>query len=245
MAIAARFHGWGGARPRAGRPRATRRSNVPHRRRAEHCAEHPVLLTFRTTCRSLRTQYVFPTIRIAIARMKRSRVDGFRVCQFSVQGDHVHFIVEASSGASLARGARGLAIRMALAVNRLLMQRGAFLADRYHTLELKTRRAVRNALVYVLGNFRKHGRAKRGEMLDVYSSAPYFRGFKELNGKAPYERDPGIVPRVLSPPKCVPVEPAETWLLKCGWQLEGGAISVSEEPRRDAHPLRGCRPHAT
>jgi len=44
----------------------------------------------------------------------------FRVLQFTVQNDHLHLIVEADHGKALSGGVRGLAIRLARAVNRVL-----------------------------------------------------------------------------------------------------------------------------
>ena len=73
----------------------------------------------------------------------------------------------------------------------------------------------------MLGNFRKHDRARRGELIDVFSSAPYFCGFKEWKGNTPYARDPRVIPRILSPPASSPIEAPATWLLKRGWQLGG------------------------
>ena len=54
------------------------------------------------------------------------------------------------------RGIRGLAIRIARAVNRAWLRRGRVWGDRYHAHSLRSPREVRNALVYVLQNFRKH-----------------------------------------------------------------------------------------
>src|SRR5690606_23785587 len=50
---------WGGRRRGAGRKRVNARPCVPHRRRAEHSAAHPVHVTLRSLVRSLRTQMVF------------------------------------------------------------------------------------------------------------------------------------------------------------------------------------------
>src|SRR5437879_4806944 len=65
------------------------------------------------------------------------------------------------------RARRGLpravsAIRVARAVNRALNRRGAVWTDRYHARALTSPRAVRNALVYVLMNRRKHREGERG-----------------------------------------------------------------------------------
>lgn len=233
-----RLRGWGGVRAGAGRKRATGRPNVPHRRREEHRGERPVLVTLRTRCRVLRSQFVFPTVRWAIAATnakrayaKQSRAgEFFRICEFSVQGDHVHLLVEASCQLALERGVRGLAIRLAKSVNQLLFQKGKFLDDRYHALELGTARSVRNALVYVLANFRKHGRGRSGEPMDAYSSAPYFLGFAEFAGAEAERLCARFVPRALAPPRRSPVERPRTRLLAESWR-QFGRISVWEGPK--------------
>jgi hypothetical protein len=149
------------------------------------------------------------------------------VTQFSVQGDHLHLIVEASHKAALSRGMQGLAIRVARAVNRLVFRRGKLWADRFFSRELKSPRVVRNALAYVLNNFRKH-RARGGAKIDPYSSAPYFDGFRELRGCSPRELAPHsffpLTPRGVAPPnneREVPIVPAKTWLAKIGWRRAG------------------------
>ena len=71
----------------------------------------------------------------------------FRVIEFSVQDDHLHLIVEADGELALRGGIRGLAIRVARAVNRTLDRRGPVWGDRYHARALTTPRAMRNALV--------------------------------------------------------------------------------------------------
>jgi hypothetical protein len=111
----------------------------------------------------------------------------------------------------------------------LLGRRGRFFAGRWHGRALMSPRAVRNALVYVLANFRKHRRAA-AEVLDPYSSAPYFREFREFPGSVPCAHHPGLIPRALAPPREAPVVIARTWLLRTGWKRRG-RISVSEYPR--------------
>jgi len=184
---------------------------------------------------------VFPTVREAIAKANRQQSGAFRVCEFSVQEDHIHLLVEATTPLALARGMRGLALRIALALNRLLFRRGPVFADRWHGRPLTSPREVRNALVYVLANFRKHREASSGEAgeWDVFSSAPYFRGFREFGGEAPCARMDDAVPRALAPPDRSPVLPASTWLLREGWRRYG-LISLDEEPRQERGP-RGLR----
>jgi len=79
---------------------------------------------------------------------------GFRLVHFSVQRDHLHLLAEAAHRRALSRGVQGLSIRIARAINRRLQRRGKVFADRYHARALKTPRAVRWALRYVLLNVR-------------------------------------------------------------------------------------------
>jgi REP element-mobilizing transposase RayT len=208
----ARTAGWGGKRKGAGRPPIPgRRQPVAHRARVEHKAAFPVHLTLRARAGlpSLRGEAVFGAIREAI-RAASSEV--FRVVQFSVQGDHVHLIVEADE-AELGRGARGLAIRLARAINRALGRRGAVWGDRYHVRALRTPREVRHGLVYVLMNFRKHRPWDRC-VIDPCSSAWWFDGFEKAS-----PRSPG------PPAVCRP----RTWLGAVGWRRHG-LIRASERP---------------
>ncbi|HEY3665310.1 MAG TPA: transposase [Polyangiaceae bacterium] len=214
-----------GARRRGRKPSLGRRS-VRHRAREAHSAAHPVHVVLRSRLRSLRTQFVFPTVRRALSQATRARGD-FRVTQFSVQGDHLHLIVEASHKSALSRGMQGLAIRVARAVNRLIFRRGKLWADRFFSRELKSPRVVRNALAYVLDNFRKH-RARGGAWIDPYSSAPYFNGFRGLRGRAPHEltacSELPLTPRGVSPPATeqdIPIVQARTWLANTGWRRAG------------------------
>jgi putative transposase len=98
----------------------------------------------------------------------------FRVTHFSVQGNHVHLVVEAGSGRALTGGMKAFAIRLAKGMNRLMGTRGPVLEDRYHAHVLRTPPEVRRALAYVAGNFASHAR-RRGEEIpdgveDRYSS---------------------------------------------------------------------------
>ncbi|HYX91373.1 MAG TPA: hypothetical protein VE782_07420 [Myxococcaceae bacterium] len=128
-------------------------------------------------------------------RVFRERGD-FRVTHFSVQGNHVHLLVETSNAISLAAGLKGLAIRLARGLNAMMGSRGPVFADRYHSHALRTPTEVRNALGYVLGNYQSHA-WRRGEKLH-----------------------PGFVDRYASshPDNCVLVAQACSWLLNAGWR---------------------------
>jgi REP element-mobilizing transposase RayT len=151
--------------------------------------------------------------RIGEANASKKLKDAFRVVHFSVQDDHVHLIVEARHGAALSRGAQGLAIRIARRVNALLGIRGQFWGDRFHSHELASPRIVRNTIVYVLMNAKKHGYRIPG--IDVLSSAPWF-----VDGFAPR-----LEPRAEPPP----VRSTETWLARTGWRRHG-LLRADERP---------------
>jgi putative transposase len=51
---------------------------------------------------------------------------------------------------------KGLSIRIARGLNRLLERRGRVIGDRYHAHALKTPAEVRNAVHYVLRNHERH-----------------------------------------------------------------------------------------
>src|SRR5688500_13898945 len=204
---------WGGWRAGAGRKAGTA-TRVAHRQRPEHKERHPVSLTLRV-CQglpSLRRKDVFRVVRRSIAASSR---EDFRVLHFSVQGNHVHLIAEAADRRRLSSGVQGLSIRTARRVNRYLGRSGHFWGDRYHARALQTPREVRNAIVYVLMNAKKH---HPGEIqgLDPCSSAPWFpQGFH-----------PPLPPPRDAPPICQP----RTWLAAEGWWRHHGRLSVSESP---------------
>jgi REP element-mobilizing transposase RayT len=85
----------------------------------------------------------------------------FRVVHVSVQTDHVHMIVEVASGAALRRGLQVFARRAARALNRAWGRSGDVWGDRCQARAVETPREVRNGLLPVLLNLRKHVRAAR------------------------------------------------------------------------------------
>ena len=178
-----------------------------------HRAAHPVHVTLRARLRSLRSQHVIKTV---LGALRASRRAGFRIVHYSVQENHVHLLVEAEDKSQLSSGMRGLMVRLARRVNRLLFRSGPFWADRWHGTALSSPRQVRNALVYVLQNRNKHSLGQRGE-LDPLSSAQWFNGFAQ-----PLPRSfRGALPQANAPP--------QTWLLNIGWRRHG-LIDVKEVP---------------
>jgi hypothetical protein len=146
---------------------------------------------------------------------------------FSVQHDHVHLLVEASNKRALSSGVRGIAIRIARYVNDLLSRRGPLWADRWHGRALSSPREVRNALVYVLANFRKHARRAVPPGIDPYSSGAWFDGWHAWQPGA--ERPPPFAQRPRWPGDERPVSAPEGWLARLGWRRRG-LLRLNEAP---------------
>ena len=211
---------WGGARRGAGRkPRG--RPCMPHVTRAKIDPRYPVQVTIRARpgLPSLRSPRLFGALQRAIAR---ASVDRFRVIHFSIQQDHGHFIVEGDDPRRARGGMHGLAIRLALAVNRVLGRKGRVVGDRYHARALTSPRQMRTSMIYVLLNFRKHLRAPA--CIDPRSSGPHFSG---------WVRPPA--PTGAEPPTAQPT----TWMARAGWLRAGGRLRVEE------HPAGAPPPHRT
>ena len=113
----------GGPRSGAGRP-AGERPLVHHVKRPDLSEEVPAHVTMRVLedVPSLRTKRFMRIFRRSL-RQVRGRED-FRVAQYSVQGDHVHLIVEASGRDALARGMTAVGSRLARAANRVFGRSG-------------------------------------------------------------------------------------------------------------------------
>jgi putative transposase len=238
LALPKPTRGWGGARRNAGRKPAGPRAGTPHRARPVHRAGEPVHVTLRAGLGSLRSQLLFPTVRYAITLAGRRAENAFRIVHFSVQYDHVHCIVEAANQRALGAGMRSLAIRVALYVNKLLSRKGRFWADRWHGRALSSPADVRNAVTYVLTNFRKHSHRAVAPGIDPCSSGAWcwhFRGFDPARHAPPYASRP---PPLGAAEVGVPVSPARTWLLTAGLERTR-PIALDEAPRRSARPTHG------
>ena len=187
-----------------------------HRKREKIPGDCPVHVT-------LRVRSEVPSLRIVkvVREFRRSLAEAcergdFRVNHYSLQGDHAHLIVEATSKQALANGMNSIGARLARAVNRVTGRAGPVLDGRYHHRVLGTPREVRRALAYVLLNARRHlakrGRAARAAApsLDPASSARWFDGWR-----------PGAASRLPEARSGCEVARPRTWLLRVGWRRYG------------------------
>jgi len=191
---------WGGRRAGAGRKPKSGRAGVPHRTRERLSGRHPVHVTMRVRREvwNLRSRRAYRVIERALSR--GADRFGMRLTHHSVQGNHLHLIVEAKDARALSRGMQGLSIRVAQGLNRLMKRKGKVLEERFHSHVLWTPREVRNAIRYVLDNARLHalrnGRAA-ADMVDGLASGPGLPGWLGV--------------------------PPHTWLLRVGWLYHSSA----------------------
>lgn len=150
------FRTWGGKREGAGRKPTGARAGMPHVRRPSLPQKRPLHVTVRMErgVWNLRTHRCFSAL--ARALWRGSNRFGFRLVHYSVQGNHVHLLVEAHDRRALARAMKGLGVRIARALNGVMGRRGRVLADRYHARCLRTLAEVRNVRNYLASNARRH-----------------------------------------------------------------------------------------
>ena len=122
---------WGGARPGAGRKPRGARAGVPHTVRPRintRIALHlrislvPGLIDARQAAQARRLREVFG------AGAERF---GFRLLASRARGDAIDLLARASSARALGRGMKGLGVRLARGLNRLVRHKGHLFADRY------------------------------------------------------------------------------------------------------------------
>jgi REP element-mobilizing transposase RayT len=157
--------------------------------------------------------------RCVVAQLHQAKRRFLRIVHYSVQSNHIHLVVEANDRGCLGQGMKGFAVRVARRVNGLLSSRGSVFADRYHARALETPRDVRNVLIYVLLNRKKHGAGAGAGGADPCSSAKFFDGWSE---RASFAKARGS-------PDDWPVSPSETWLLGNGWK-RGGKLEPDDKP---------------
>jgi REP-associated tyrosine transposase len=215
------FTNWGGKRKGAGRKPKGAKAMAPHAKRERLKARHPVFVTMRLRA-GLRSLRANDTHALLVAAFVAASRESFRIVEHSIQATHLHLIVEAQDERALARGMIGLSVRIVRGLNRLWKRSGSVFEDRYHARILTTPSAVRNALVYLLNNARKHG-AWFAKSPDVYSSGPAFDGWRAALSPAASRA------RLLPSPR--------TWLLSVGWKRHG-LLGVLEAPKEESRSFK-------
>jgi REP element-mobilizing transposase RayT len=206
----------GGRRPNAGRKKSrANRFDSAHASRPDLSAKHAVHVMMRTAgVPRLRQRRGYEAIRRALLHY----VDGadFRVVHISIQRNHLHLIVEAANKAALSKGMKSLNIRAARAINAAFRRTGKVFAFRYCAKQIKDAMYARNAISYVLNNWRRHQQdVEEGEtttLFDAFSSAASFGGWSRGMGMR------SRAPDTLEP---LPVSRPRTKLLRFDWEWFG------------------------
>ena len=150
------FRRWGGKRKGAGRAPKGERAGVPHVTRPALAARFPVHVTWRMEkgVWNLRSRRCFGAL--AKAMYGGATRFGLRLVHYAVMGNHVHLIVEAPDRVALGRAMKGLGVRVAKGLNRVMGRKGKVLGDRYHGRILRSPTHAKRARFYLLQNAQKH-----------------------------------------------------------------------------------------
>lgn len=153
--------------------------------------------------------------RLVLEQMRRLNDHVFQLVHFSIQTNHLHFIVEPGDRETIIRKIQGLMVALAKRINAMLGgRRGKVWADRYFRRDVSTSREMHALLRYVFHDAKKHGQHPPNVVtLDPYSSAWTFDGWDVDLSPPPDTADwPRPRPR--------------TRLLKIGW-FQQGPLSIA------------------
>jgi REP element-mobilizing transposase RayT len=169
--------------------------------------------------------------------------EAFHIVHLSIQGTHIHLLVETANREALSRGMQAFEISAAKHINAALSQAGSWwerrtgrvvgtrrkgrvFADRYHEERITNPAQARNALAYVLNNWRKHREDRadfaRAWLIDPYATGWAFEGWKEREGEP-------TLWKMREEYKPIPVWRPTSWLLSTGWRHRG-LIRAREVP---------------
>ena len=131
-----------------------------HGRREVFSKRMPVHVTMKVAkdVRGLRGRRMYKVVEAALWAAARNE-DGL-LCDFSVQNNHLHLVMDAANSRAMRSAVSGLAIRVAKAINGWCGRKGRVFEDRYHARVLRTPTEVRRVRHYVRDNFRKHLRER-------------------------------------------------------------------------------------
>jgi REP element-mobilizing transposase RayT len=159
----------------AGRPRLPakqRGQKIWHRPRPELPKGKPVHVTLegeRKILGSLRNKQVFRELRQA---MRRARLKGVRILDFTLQHDHVHLLLETSDKYELGEAMRALSISFTKRLSYLAGKKIRAFKTRYHLSLLKSLAQIKAVAHYIATNGKKHGTINSGKT-DWYTSTSF------------------------------------------------------------------------
>ena len=150
---------WGGRRSKSGRTKIHSKG-VAHRTREKVNHRLPLHINFKYRINVRNKE----ALRILKRAVLNSRAKGLKVLHYSLQSNHMHFIVEAVDNRILESGMRSLTVTLAKG-----FKQGRIQLVRYHLHVLRSLKEAKNAIQYVLFNEQKHS-GRKSIYLDGYSS---------------------------------------------------------------------------
>lgn len=150
---------WGGRRSKSGRKRI-HSIGVSHRSREVVNTKQTLHINFKYRL-NIRNKEILRILKRAVLN---ASLKGLRILHYSVQSNHMHFIIEADNNRILEIGMRSLTVTLAKGIHK-----GKVQLERYHLHVLKTIRETKNAIHYVLFNEQKHS-GRHIIVLSGYSS---------------------------------------------------------------------------
>jgi putative transposase len=207
-----KIKGWGGKRKGAGRKNLS--GTVAHGAREQVNFRKPLHITVRLVegLGGLRTKHLHEQFTAALLKAKAK---GLHALHYSIQGNHLHLLVESADNQALAAGMNSFGTSFAKAVRKKLGGKGKVFDGRYHLGVLKNPTQMKNTLAYVLLNQAKH--EKLIPYNDRFSSSQHFNEWKTLLGKGigpildDWRPNKNPLPDYLNQPK--------SWLASKGWKL--------------------------
>src|SRR5690242_5194802 len=212
-------------------------ARVSHAKRPELPANAALHITLRVVAEiaraRLRTREAYAAIREAAITVLKH--EAFHIVQLSIQGSHVHLLVEVANREVLSLGMKAFEISAAKHINAAMSRAGSWwerrtgrvvgrrrkgrvFADRYHEERITNPAQARNALAYVLNNWRKHredlGERSRAWTIDPYATGWAFDGWHE-------RADTPFAWKLPDEYKPIPVWLPKGWLLRTGWRKYG------------------------
>jgi hypothetical protein len=118
-------------------------------RRPEFARRFPLQVDWRVNAVNLRSR---PSLRRLLRSFWMGTKSNFRVVHCAVTRNQIHLIVEADGKVALSSGMKGVGVRAAKALNKMMGRRGRVLADRYCARILRSPAEVKRARLSLLTN---------------------------------------------------------------------------------------------
>jgi len=198
----------GGKRTGAGRKPKGRRALVSHAARPQFSKPMPVHVVMRVRRHVWNLRSKRSWRRMQTAFVAACGKFGMRLIEFSIQGNHLHLLVEADSQRALSRAMQGLSVRIAKGLNAMMNRKGAVFADHYFARLLESPTKLVKAIAYVKGNHTHH--------FGHHGTDPYSSWALEENDRR----------KVLARP--------QSWLLRVGWRRVDPDLFASPEREPEA-----------